>query len=239
MNIERGGLKVMKIAVVYTSTTPQLIETIEQEIHSQLADRPIQLVSYQDPTILSDIIAAGAVPPPAAARLVRLYLDAAGDGCQIILSACSSIGDVAAAAQPLLALMGVPLVRIDQLMAQQAVLASERIAVLATLPTTMDPTVRLVRQSAAETGRPVVIHEALADGAFGLDPTSFRSLLLKTCAPLLNQVDLILMAQGSMAYSETWLHEQTGLPVYSSPRFGASALRELISEGAFRGGVLV
>ena len=41
---------------------------------------------------------------------------------------------------------------------------------------------------------------------------------------LADQVDVILLAQGSMAYAEDAIHEKIGKPVLSSPRFGAQAL---------------
>lgn len=225
----------MKIGIVYTNTTPQLTEYVEREIRTQFADLPLEFLSYQDPGILSDTIAAGSVPPSAARRLAGLYLQALDDGAELILSSCSSVGDVAAAAQPLLAQMGVPLVRIDQLMAQTAVAAHSRIAVLATLPSTLNPTLRLVRQSAEQAGKPVQLVPALAEGAFGLPQDAFRDLLLKTCTPHLDAVDAILMAQGSMAYSEAWLSQQTGKPVYSSPRFGALALKTAADQLTRRG----
>lgn len=216
----------MKIAIVYTSTTPHLIEYVEREIRTQFSDEAIEFVSFQDPSVLNDAIAAGAVPKLAAIRLSRLFLEAAASGADLILSACSSVGDVAAAAQPLLCQLGVPLVRIDEQMVRQAVLAHERIAVLATLPSTLNPTINLVRLASAQLNKPVQIEAALAEGAFGLPPDAFRALLLKTCEPLLDRIDAILMAQGSMAYSETWLAEKTGKAVYSSPRFGAQALKQ-------------
>ena len=39
-----------------------------------------------------------------------------------------------------------------------------------------------------------------------------------------DQVDVVLLAQGSMAYAEDAIHEKIGKPVLSSPRFGAQAL---------------
>jgi hypothetical protein len=216
----------MKIAIVYTSTTPQLIEYVEREIKTQFSDSAIEFISFQDPSVLSDTIAAGAVPRLAAVRLSRLYLDAVAAGADLVLSACSSVGDVAAAVQPLLSQLGVPLVRIDELMARQVVLAHNRIAVLATLPSTLNPTINLVRLTSAQLNKPVQIEAALAEGAFGLPPDEFRALLLKTCEPLLDKIDAVLMAQGSMAYSEEWLQGKTGKAVYSSPRFGALALKQ-------------
>ena len=41
---------------------------------------------------------------------------------------------------------------------------------------------------------------------------------------LADQVDVILLAQGSMAYAEDAIYEKIGKPVLSSPRFGAQAL---------------
>ena len=37
-------------------------------------------------------------------------------------------------------------------------------------------------------------------------------------------VDVVLLAQGSMAYAEDAIYEKIGKPVLSSPRFGAQAL---------------
>ncbi len=216
----------MKIGIVYTSTTPELIETVEREIKTQFVDCPVEFISVQDPSILNDTIAAGFVPPAAIRRLVRLYLDVAEEGADLILSVCSSVGEVAGAAEPLFCLMGVPLIRIDQLMVQTATAKHERIAVLATLPSTLEPTMNLVRQSADQFNKSVKIVPALAEGGFGLPPDEFQSLLYKTCEPILDQVDAILLAQGSMAYCEEWLRQKVGKPVYSSPRFAALALKQ-------------
>ena len=41
---------------------------------------------------------------------------------------------------------------------------------------------------------------------------------------LADQVDVILLAQGTMAYAEDAIHEKIGKPVLSSPRFGSQAL---------------
>ena len=45
-----------------------------------------------------------------------------------------------------------------------------------------------------------------------------------------DQVDVILLAQGSMAYAEDAIHEKIGKPVLSSPRFGAQALAKALQE---------
>lgn len=64
----------------------------------------------------------------------------------------------------------------------------------------------------------------LIDGAFGIDQEQFKQLLL--AKEILDQVDVFLLCQGSMAYAEEFLHEVTGKPVVSSPRFGTEELRK-------------
>ena len=50
----------MKVGLIYTSTTPELIELVEQEVKKQLGD-DVELYSLQDPSILADVRAAGYV----------------------------------------------------------------------------------------------------------------------------------------------------------------------------------
>jgi len=62
-------------------------------------------------------------------------------------------------------LVTIPLVKIDDAMAAEAVRTGARVGVLATLPTTLAPTVRLVRAQAEKPGGPLGV-EGLAKGAF-------------------------------------------------------------------------
>ena len=36
---EKGGFSIMKVGLIYTSTTPELIELVEQEVKKQLRDQ--------------------------------------------------------------------------------------------------------------------------------------------------------------------------------------------------------
>ena len=88
----------MKVALVYTSTTPELIELVEKEVGAVLPS-DTEVVSYEDPSILAEVRDAGYVTAPAAARLVGTYMKAVSEGADAILNLCSSVGEVAAAAQ--------------------------------------------------------------------------------------------------------------------------------------------
>lgn len=221
----------MKVALVYTSTTPELIELVEKEVGAVLpADT--EVASYQDPSILAEVRDAGYVTAPPAARLVGMYMKAVTEGADAILNLCSSVGEVADAAQDIGRYTGIPIVRVDEEMCREAVRQGRRIGVMATLPTTLNPTKNTILRVAREMNRPVELVDALVDGAFGLDQEQFRALMSEYAAKIADQVDVILFAQGSMAYCEEYIHEKYDKVVLSSPRFGAAALKDaLVKKG--------
>ncbi|MCD8139373.1 MAG: aspartate/glutamate racemase family protein [Planctomycetaceae bacterium] len=216
----------MKIAVVYTSTTPKLVAGVTDALQAELAGMPAEILSYQDASILQEARDNNGLTPGLCARLLDLYEQGRRDGADIILNICSSVGEVARRAKPLYELCGIPFIRIDEDMARAAVAAGARIGVVATLPTTLNPTKELVQQCADAAGKKVELVDALADGAFGLDQDGFRQKLIDTGRLVADRVDVLLFAQGSMAYAEGDVAAALGKPVFSSIRFGAKAVAE-------------
>ncbi len=96
----------MKIALVYTSTTQELIETVEREVRNCVGENA-ELLSYCDPSILADVREAGYVKAAPAARLVSMFMRAVSDGAEAILNLCSSVGEAADAAQDIARYTGV------------------------------------------------------------------------------------------------------------------------------------
>ena len=204
----------MKVALVYTSTTPELIELVEKEVGAALpADT--EVASYQDPSILAEVRDAGYVTAPPAARLVGMYMKAVTEGADAVLNLCSSVGEVADAAQDIGRFTGIPIVRVDEEMCREAVRQGRRIGVMATLPTTLNPTKNTILRVAREMNRRVELVDALVDGAFGLDQEQFKTLMSRYAGEIADQVDVILFAQGSMAYCEEYIHEKYGKVVLS------------------------
>lgn len=219
----------MKVALVYTSTTPELIDMVEREVRENVG-QDAEIISLQDPSILAQVREAGYVTPAPAARLIGMYMDAIGQGADAVLNVCSSVGEVADSVQTAAAYIGVPIVRIDEDMCREAVRLGSRIGVLATLPTTLEPTKGTINRVARSMGRHVTLVDGLIDGAFGLDQAQFRRLLLEAAGKIIDQVDVIVLAQGSMAYVEKDITAAYGKPTLSSPRFGAVALKKALAE---------
>lgn len=217
----------MKVALVYTSTTPELIELVEKEVGAVLP-KETEVISYQDPSILAEVREAGYVTAPPAARLVGMYMKAITDGADAILNLCSSVGEVADAAQDIAKYTGIPIVRVDEDMCKEAVRQGKKIGVMATLPTTLTPTKNTIQRVAREMNYHVELIDVLVDGAFGLDQDQFKALMTEYAGKIADQVDVILFAQGSMAYCEEYIQEKFGKVVLSSPRFGAAALKNAL-----------
>lgn len=221
----------MKVGLIYTSTTPELIELVEREVKQQLGDAA-ELYSLQDPSILAEVREAGYVTAAPAARLISMYMQAVQAGCDAMLNLCSSVGEVADSVQDAARYIGVPIVRVDEEMCREAVRVGTRIGVMATLPTTLEPTKGTIRRMARECGKAVELVDCLVDGAFGLDQDQFKARMAEMAATIADRVDVIVFAQGSMAYCEEYIAEKFGKVVVSSPRFGAAELKKaLIAKG--------
>jgi len=215
----------MKVAVIYTSTTPELVQMVNEQLKQQFASEELTIMRYQDPSILQEARDAGHLTSGCARRLMDLYEKAVSDGADILFNICSSVGAVAKLAKPLYELTGVKFVRIDEEMAYEAVRTATRIGIVATLPTTLRPTARLVQDCADALGKEIVIVDALAEGAFGLDQEQFKQMLIDTGARVKDQVDVLVFAQGSMAYAEEDVSAALQIPVLSSIRFGVAAVK--------------
>ncbi|GAA4906346.1 aspartate/glutamate racemase family protein [Nonomuraea thailandensis] len=182
-----------------------------------------RILHFVDESLLQDTIAAGDPPPHVLRRLVAYAAYAEESGAGTLLVTCSSIGEAAERARPFAAL---PILRIDEPMAEQAVREGARIGVLATLATTLGPTTRAVRRAAARRGAEREVVPRLCEGAFEAlragDAARHDTLVLDGFRELAAKVDVVVLAQASMARIVG--EAGGGVPVLSSPRSGVAQL---------------
>ncbi len=217
----------MKIGLVYTGVTPELIELVECEVKKYLPE-DVQLLNYKDPSIIAEVVENNYVTSSPAARLITMYMKAVQDGADAILNICSSVGEVADASQDLAKYIGVPIVRIDEEMCREAVKLGKRIGVMATLSSTLVPTKNTIVRLAREMNKQVELIDVLVEGGFGLNQEDFKQLMTEYAGKVSDKVDVILFAQGSMAYCEEYIRDKYNKIVLSSPRFGAAALKDVL-----------
>ena len=189
----------------------------------------VRLIHMVDNTLIQDVIAAGGVPSGVKDRLFKYYQSAIEAGADVIFNTCSSVGEEALEAR---ASLPVPLVKIDDSMASEAVSRAGRIGVLATLPSTLSPTVALLRRIASQQKREIAISEGLAAGAFEAvisgDRETHDRLIMEAAQQLAPKVELFVLAQGSMARMEQQISEATGKVVLSSPERGVLEVKNVL-----------
>ena len=147
-------------------------------------------------------------------------------GVSAVLSACSTVGDFAEEADRMLS---VPVYRIDEAMAEEAVTRGGNIAVFATLRSTLDPTVRLIQRKAKESGAQVQVETVLVEGAYealmGGDKNAHDQKIADAVAKRLDTCNAIVLAQASMASAVSSLKD-AGDKVLTSPRLGLLRLQK-------------
>ena len=185
-----------------------------------------------DDSLLAEVVRVGAVTPGVRERMCSYFVAAEKAGADLIFNQCSSVGEVAELAQHL---VGVPMLRVDLRMAETACRMGSRIAVAATLPTTLGPTCRLVQRAADAQGRKIEIVDCLAEGAFDRlmagDRLGHNRLVIDAIKSVGDDVDVIVCAQGSMtALLDDLAKESIKAPVLTSLRLGVENAAELLRD---------
>ncbi|WP_206019632.1 aspartate/glutamate racemase family protein [Runella sp. SP2] len=215
------------LGLVHTSAT---LVPVFQELCKQYIPH-VNVFNIVDDSLIKQVISRGELRADTARRVVNYAGSAESAGADYIMFTCSSIGVAVEAAADL---TQVPVLRVDQPMADQAVATGSRIGVIATLPTTLAPTSDLVQRRAALTGKEIELKAVLCDGAFealmGGNPALHDEMVAKALKELSTQVDVIVLAQASMARVVDTLSESEKIvPILASPPIAMAYLATVLS----------
>lgn len=210
------------LGLVHTSAT--LVPVFQRLCEKYLEG--VTTFNIVDDSLIKDVIARGALSPATARRVVTHIGSAEQAGADQILVTCSSIGPAVEAAA---LLTGVPVLRVDQPMADAAVQSGKKIGVIATLATTLAPTADLVQRRAAAAGKEIELVSKLCEGAFEalMNGAAARhdEMVAEALGALSAQVDVIVLAQASMArVAEALPGSEKPVPVLASPELAISYL---------------
>lgn len=210
------------LGLVHTIHT--IIPVIEEICRRRLPR--VRTAHFLDETILRDLMARGRMDADVMRRVVNLVVQAEAGGADAVLVTCSSIGSCV---EPAAKLVSIPVRRIDTPMAAAAVRRGGRLAVAATVRTTLEPTVALIRELAARRGKRVRIEPALFSKAFQAvtsgKPELHDKILRKGLAKLAGACGTIVLAQASMARALPSLDLPRGVKILTSPETGIAQMR--------------
>ncbi|MHC4459377.1 MAG: aspartate/glutamate racemase family protein, partial [Planctomycetota bacterium] len=148
-----------------------------------------------------------------------------------ILFTCSSTSP---AVDKVKELIDVPILKVDEPLAENAVSLGEKIGVVTTAKTTLEPSVNLIKASAARQGKKVQVQAELETKAFEArlsgNISEHDRIVKETISKLARENDVIVLAQASMAHLVEEMNDKLNVPILASPTLCMEALKHMVSE---------
>lgn len=200
-----------------------LIHTVKSVLNSfetllyEAIDNDIKIHNIYDDFLASDPGEIGYFSDTNKKRLLYALKAAELTGADVIVVTCSTLTP---AVTELREQIKIPVIAIDDAMAENAVKVGKRILVLATAKSAEGPIQIKLNSEAALQDREIFLTVRRSDEAF----TALKSLDMETHDNLVLEMasntqgyDAIVLAQASMAHLEKQISDITGLQVFSSP----------------------
>jgi Asp/Glu/hydantoin racemase len=216
------------LALIHTSQVFLTVETMMKSLFAEIMPE-VRLINIMDDSLLPQCMAAKEITP-AVARRMCVYVEAAETaGADAVLSLCSSLGPTIDLARKL---VQIPVIKIDDAHTEKAAREARRIGVMATVATTLQPTVLLIQEKAAALHKEVEIHPSLSNAAFEAlmrgDKDRHDAMVLDAARQLAPNVDLILFAQASMTRLAPLVSQATDRTVLTSPRLAIEYTKRVL-----------
>ena len=214
-----------KVIIIHTSFIS--VDTLKK-LFAEIVPE-VEVYNIVDDTLLSEIMQSGGVTDAIINRYCAYAVQAERTGADMIFNQCSSIGPAADVAAQML---GIPVLKVDQAMAEEAVEKGSKISVVATIGTTLQPSVALIESVARDIGKTVEITPVLLPSAYEAlflqgDTKTHNRIIIEKIREIEQTSDVIVLAQGSMV---TLLNELTDVrvPLLTSPRSGVTRVRNVL-----------
>lgn len=219
-------MKKKTLGLIHTSAT--LVPVFAQLCKEKLPG--VNVFNIADDSLVKGIIASGSLTAQIARRVASYLESAELAGADYIMVTCSSIGPAVEAGAKL---TGVPVLRVDQPMADKAVATGKKIGVIATLKTTLEPTADLISRRAMLAGKTIELTSHVCEGAFEAlmagDAAEHDRKVATSLKEMSKHVDVIVLAQASMArVVETLSPENRRVPILASPGISVDYLATVL-----------
>jgi Asp/Glu/hydantoin racemase len=188
-----------------------------------------EVSSLLDDGLTGALARAGGLTTPIVQRIRDLATYAARAGADGILFTCSAFTPAMELARKD---VSIPVLKPDEAMFDDALHTGRRIGVVATFPGTIPVAEPQIRAMAAARGIEAHIASAVAPEAFKAmsagDVATHDRLVVDTAASIAERVDVICLAQFSMARARSAVQAKVGIPVLTSPTAAVNRLKGLL-----------
>jgi len=220
----------MSKTVVFIHTVPPLLPVFAQ-LGAELLPG-VKVFHILDEPMLERVKRRGGLADADGERLAQHVAGAAAIGADVALVTCSTISPVV---DMIRSSVPIPVLKIDEAMIRAAVGLGNRVGVIATAPTTLEPTRWLLEAEAVRQGRTLATELVLVEGAiaalFAGDGETHDRLVSRAALELAARSDVVVLAQASMARALAVMPEaQRPAPILSSPHLALAQVRGLLAE---------
>lgn len=181
-------------------------------------------------SLLQDLL-RGAPQPLVYRRVVDQIVLAAQTQPDLIVVTCSSTSPAVDIARRL---VQQPILKIDDPMMAEAARNGPRIGLLCTASSTVEPSSALLRAHAAEQGRDITIKTVLRPEAYQAlmagDRAQHDAILHEAATEIASHVDVLVLAQASLAHLRDGLAAELKCPVLASPPLLMQEIARLSAE---------
>jgi Asp/Glu/hydantoin racemase len=211
-----------QLALIHTVTS--LVPTFQALCREFVPD--VHVFNLVDESLLQCCIREGRISPLTARRLAQHIISVQEAGADVAMVTCSSIGPAVEMSRPF---VSIPVLRVDEPMANEAMRLGRRIGVAATLRSTLEPTVGLLRARADAMGKQIDVISTVCEGAFDAvvagDAETHDTIVAGALRDLRSRVDVVVLAQASMARVVDRVPPgERPVPILSSPRLAVQHL---------------
>ena len=216
------------LVLIHTSQIFLNVETMMKQLFAEIMPE-VRLINIMDDALLPDVMRENSISNEVTRRMSLYVMAAEATGADAVLSLCSSLGPTIDVARKL---VKIPVIKIDDAHTEKAAREASRIGVMATVATTLGPTVALIKEKAARMNKAVDVRESLSGGAFEAlmrgEKDKHDAMVVEAARKLASQVELILFAQASLTRLAPAVQDATGLPVLTSPRLAIEYTKRVL-----------
>lgn len=211
-----------RITIIHT--TLATASTIPEMIKKMYGDK-FEIINIIDDSLLNEIKLKGEITKSVIERFVLYAIIAQNNSSDAILLACSSIGKAADVARKV---VNIPLYKIDEPMAKLAVKQGERILVLGTVRSTLEPTSKLIEKNKQSQSQIIdCIQIPNVFELYSINKKKHDEKIAEVIRANVNNYDVIVLAQASMSNAISYVKEYEEKILTSLP-LGLGQLNKLL-----------
>lgn len=191
------------------------------------ANPDIEVYNIMDDSLLVDTRKYSGMTPTIASRMLNYAKAAEATGADGVICTCTSVNHATKMIRPLL---NIPMINIEEPVAEMAAKSGKRIGVMGTIPTSPGAISWEIEEKAAEMGKEIEIVPVVVDGAFDVlcagDRDKHDEMVCEALYKLSKEVDCIAFAQISMSLLK---HDPVDVPLFKIGASGFDKIKELMN----------